>query len=82
VHLVRLKPESRSQSRLHTVGEVTELSSVWYIAQRAADVRQMDDFGVLVFQTSRNKFGVVVSSDSLGGLVHTSYLPAVAAGWG
>lgn len=68
VHLVRLKQESRSQLRLHTVGEVTELSSVWRIAQRAADVRKTDDFGVLVFRTSPDNFGVVISSDSLEGL--------------
>jgi len=68
VHLVRLKPESRLQLRLHTVGEVTELSSVWRIAQRAADVRKTDDFGVLVFRISPDNFGVVISSDSLEGL--------------
>jgi CDP-diacylglycerol pyrophosphatase len=68
VHLVRLKPESRLQLRLHTVGEVTELSSVWRIAQRAADVRETDDFGVLVFRISPDNFGVVISSDSLEGL--------------
>ena len=65
VHLVRLKPESRLQLRLHTVGEVTELSSVWRIAQRAADARKMADFGVLVFRTPPDNFGVVISSDSL-----------------
>jgi CDP-diacylglycerol pyrophosphatase len=68
VHLVRLKPESRLQLRLQTVGEVTELSSVWRIAQQAADARKMADFGVLVFRTSPDNFGVVISSDSLEGL--------------
>ncbi|MEY5003136.1 MAG: hypothetical protein RL678_945, partial [Pseudomonadota bacterium] len=43
-------------------------SSVWRIAQRAADARKMDDFGVLVFQTSNNNFGVVISGDSPEGL--------------
>jgi CDP-diacylglycerol pyrophosphatase len=65
VHLVRLKPESRLQLRLQTVGEVTELSSVWRIAQQAADARKMAYFGVLVFRTSPDNFGVVISSDSL-----------------
>jgi len=68
VHLVRLKPESRSQFGMHSVGETSDLSSVWHIAQRAADARKMDDFGVLVFQTSANKFGVVISGDSPEGL--------------
>jgi CDP-diacylglycerol pyrophosphatase len=68
VHLVRLKPESRSQFGTHMVGETSDLSSVWHIAQRAADARKMDDFGVLVFQTYANKFGVVVSGDSPEGL--------------
>jgi CDP-diacylglycerol pyrophosphatase len=68
VHLVRLRPESRSQFGTHRVGETSDLSSVWRIAQRAADARKMDDFGVLVFQTSANKFGVVISGDSPEGL--------------
>ncbi len=50
------------------VGETSELSNVWDIAQRAADARQMNDFGVLVFQISANNFGVVISSDSPEGL--------------
>ncbi|MEY3980141.1 MAG: hypothetical protein RLZZ375_1570, partial [Pseudomonadota bacterium] len=56
---------SRLQLRLQTVGEVTELSSVWRIAQQAADARKMAYFGVLVFRTSPDNFGVVISSDSL-----------------
>ena len=68
VHLVRLKPESLSQLRPHTVGKVTDLSSVWHIAQQAANGRRLDDFGVLVFQTSPDDFGVVISIDSLEGL--------------
>jgi CDP-diacylglycerol pyrophosphatase len=68
VHLVRLKPETRSLMASNLVGETSELSSVWRIAQRAADERQMNDFGVLVFQTAKNKFGVVISSDSPEGL--------------
>ena len=68
VHLVRLKPESRSQFGMHMVGETSDLSSVWHIAERAADARQMDDFGVLVFQTDASKFGVVISGDSPEGL--------------
>lgn len=68
VHLVRLKPGSRSQFGLHMLGETSDISSVWHIAQQAADVRKMDDFGVLVFRTSPDNFGVVISSDSLEGL--------------
>jgi CDP-diacylglycerol pyrophosphatase len=68
VHLVRLKPDSRSQFGLHMLGETSDISSVWHIAQQAADVRKMDDFGVLVFRTSPDNFGVVISSDSLEGL--------------
>jgi CDP-diacylglycerol pyrophosphatase len=68
VHLVRLKPDSRSQFGLHMLGETSDISSVWHIAQQAAEVRKMDDFGVLVFRTSPDNFGVVISSDSLEGL--------------
>jgi len=68
VHLVRLKPESRSQFGLHMFGETSDISSVWQIAQQAADARKMADFGVLVFRTSPDNFGVVISSDSLEGL--------------
>jgi CDP-diacylglycerol pyrophosphatase len=68
VHLVRLKPESRSKFGMQMVGETSDLSSVWHIAQRAAGERKMDDFGVLVFQTAANKFGVVISGDSPEGL--------------
>ncbi len=68
VHLVRLKPETRSLMASDLVGETSELSNVWDIAQRAADARQMNDFGVLVFQNSANNFGVVISSDSPEGL--------------
>jgi protein tyrosine phosphatase len=50
------------------LGETSDISSVWHIAQQAADVRKMDDFGVLVFRTSPDNFGVVISSDSLEGL--------------
>ncbi len=68
VHLVRLKPDSRSLLAKDFVGETSDLSSVWRIAQRAADARQMHDFGVLVFQTTSDNFGVVISSDSPEGL--------------
>jgi len=68
VHLVRLKPETRSHMASNLVGETSELSSVWRIAQRAADERQMNDFGVLVFQTAKNNFGVVISNESPEGL--------------
>ena len=53
---------------MHMVGETSDLSSVWHIAERAAGARQMDDFGVLVFQTDASKFGVVISGDSPEGL--------------
>ena len=68
VHLVRLKPESRSKFGMQMVGKTSDISSVWHIAQRAAGERKMDDFGVLVFQTAANKFGVVISGDSPEGL--------------
>lgn len=68
VHLVRLKPETRSLMASNLVGQTSELSSVWGIAQRAADERQMNDFGVLVFQIAKNNFGVVISNDSPEGL--------------
>jgi CDP-diacylglycerol pyrophosphatase len=68
VHLVRLKPDSRSFVTNNLVGETSDLTTVWYIAQRAADTRQMDDFGVLVFKTDSDKFGVVIASDSPEGL--------------
>jgi CDP-diacylglycerol pyrophosphatase len=68
VHLVRLKPESRSKFGMQMVGKTSDVSSVWHIAQRAAGERKMDDFGVLVFQTAANKFGVVISGDSPEGL--------------
>ncbi|MFM7523606.1 MAG: CDP-diacylglycerol diphosphatase [Betaproteobacteria bacterium] len=64
VHLVKLKPESRSLVSGGIVGETGDLSSVWRIAQKAADQVNMSDFGIMVVEKSRGNFGVVISSDS------------------
>ena len=68
VHLVRLKPGSRSLIAGHLVGETRDPLAIWHIAQRAADAQEMDDFGVLVFKTDSGNFGIVIASDSPEGL--------------
>jgi len=64
VHLVKLKPESRSLVSGRIVGETDDLSSVWRIAQKAADQAIMNDFGIMVFELRSGNFGVLISGDS------------------
>jgi CDP-diacylglycerol pyrophosphatase len=64
VHIVRLKPDSRSRMKQIAVKHLRDLSSVWESAQRAASEMKWADYGVLVIASHEDGFDLVVTQES------------------
>ena len=64
VHVVRLKPGFHEKQSQHVVVSTRDLDSVWRLAQRAADERQMPEYGVLVSAAPNGEFLVTLTTGS------------------
>lgn len=68
VHLVRLKPEARTQFKSMATGNSADLLAIWQLAAALAKQQNLPDYGVLVTQAESGGFTVVVTAQSPGAL--------------
>lgn len=64
VHLLRLKQNARTMFEQYTPIYTDNLESVWYVADKMAKTKDLDDYGVLVAKTLEGKYLVLVSPNS------------------
>ena len=64
VHLLRLKPEARTQFKTMATGTSPELMRIWQLAAALAKQQNLPDYGVLVTQAESGGFKVVVTAIS------------------
>ena len=62
VHLLRLKPQAKSQFKAMATGKTTNLSQVWDISAQLASQQHLSDYGVLVSKEDNGAFWVVVTA--------------------
>ena len=68
VHLVRLKPEARTQFKSMATAISADLMSIWQLAAALAKQQNLPDYGVLVTKAESGGFTVVVTAISPGPL--------------
>ena len=68
VHLVRLKPEARTQFKSMATENSADLLAIWQLAAALAKQQNLPDYGVLVTQAESGGFTVVVTAQSPGAL--------------
>jgi CDP-diacylglycerol pyrophosphatase len=64
IHLVRLDKNARTHLSQHLPVQVNNLESIWATAANAARAKGLDDYGVLVAQSSSSGYMVVVTPNS------------------
>ena len=64
VHLLRLTTDARPRLLENLAGYVSHLEQVWTVASRAASIRGLKDYGVLVAQSSPTSYMVIVVDES------------------
>jgi CDP-diacylglycerol pyrophosphatase len=64
IHLVRLDKNARTHLSQYLPVQVNNLESIWATAANAARAKGLDDYGVLVAQSSSSGYMVVVTANS------------------
>ena len=64
IHLVRLDKNARTHLSQHLPVQVNNLESIWATAANAARAKGLDDYGVLVAQSSASGYMVIVTPNS------------------
>ena len=64
IHLVRLDKKARTHLSQYLPVQVNNLESIWATAANAARAKGLDDYGVLVAQSSSSGYMVVVTPNS------------------
>ena len=64
IHLVRLDKNARTHLSQHLPVQVNNLESIWATAANAARANGLDDYGVLVAQSSASGYMVIVTPNS------------------
>jgi len=64
IHLVRLDKNARTHLSQHLPVQVNNLESIWATAANAPTAKGLDDYGVLVAQSSSSGYMVVVTPNS------------------